>query len=103
MTEVLLSELWVQKAGLDAAALPLQGTAIAVIYAVIRRLTAGRSPRLPLRAGCLALTAMAVTRRSLSAHPAGRESAHNPAIQWNISASHGSGCCRLCGVWATAY
>jgi VWFA-related protein len=89
MTEALLSELWVQKLGWTLLHFLWQGTAIAVVYAVIRRLS-GRSLSAPGRyaLACLALTAMAVTPPiTFLLIPQGGNLPTMRAIQWNIPAS----------------
>ena len=89
MTQALLSQFWVQKLGWTLLHFLWQGTAIAVIYAAIRRLT-GRSLSAPGRyaLACLALAAMAVTPPiTFLLIPQGGNLPAMPAIQWNIPAS----------------
>ena len=89
MTEALLSEFWVQKLGWTLLHFLWQGTAIAVVYAAIRRLTR-RSLSAPGRyaLACLALTAMAAAPPiTFLLIPDGGSLPSMPAIQWNIPAS----------------
>src|ERR1035438_7500150 len=88
MTE-LPSQFWVQKLGWTLLHFLWQGTVIAVVYALIRRLTR-RSLSAPGRyaLACLALAAMAVTPPiTFLLIPQGGNLPAMPVIQWNIPAS----------------
>jgi VWFA-related protein len=89
MTETLLSQFWVQKLGWTLLHFLWQGTAIAVVYAVIRRLTR-RILSAPGRyaLACFALAAMAAAPPvTYLLIPQGGNLPAMPAIQWSIPAS----------------